>query len=75
MIPVKTIIREYENTLDAAIRLQSQLGRLSEIVSSYLGEEVVADICGGNEIEFRRMKDGFVDAYSTMRLEDIIHKK
>ena len=75
MIPVKTIIREYENTVDAARRLQSQIGRLSGIVSSYLGEEVVADICGGNEIEFRRMKDGFIDGDSTIRLEDIIHNK
>lgn len=56
-------------------RLSCELQELSRAASDRLGYDVVADICNGGEVEFRRiMKDGVPDAYSCIRIEDILSK-
>ena len=58
---------------EKAIDLQSYLVRLSEAASNLYGEELIADLCGGNEIEFRRKdKSGFTDDYDCLRLDDVL---
>ena len=48
---------------------------LNEWKTQLTDEEIIADMCTGSEIEFRRLDDdGFVDADSTIRIEDIIAK-
>ena len=69
----RQLIRLEENCLNAANRLSCSLQRLAIAASEVLGYEVVADICEGEEIEFRRVaEDGVADAFSCIRMEEII---
>ena len=53
--------------------LLAKLGMLSETATKILGYCVIADICGGNEIEFRKMNNnGIPDDFSTIRIEEIL---
>lgn len=66
-------LRDMENKVYKYSRLLgSALAALGEAASNVLGYEVVADLCNGHEIEFRRLeKDGLPDSYDTIRMEDI----
>lgn len=56
-------------------RLACKMVELGRLATEIYGEELIADICAGSEIEFRRLSyDGFVDASSTILIEDIISK-
>ena len=58
------------------IRLSNKLQELSLAVSERLGYDVVADMCKGGEIEFRRiLEDGVPDANSCILIEDVLTKK
>lgn len=58
------------------IRLSNKLQELSRAASERLGYDVVADICNGGEIEFRRiLKDGLADDNSCILIEDVLTKK
>lgn len=71
----KKILYLEKKALDAFVRLQSALGQLGAAASEILGYEVVADICNGEEIEFREVCDnGVADAFSCIRLEEIMEK-
>jgi hypothetical protein len=62
--------------LRLSIRLSNKLQDLSLAVSERLGYDVVADICKGGEIEFRRiLEDGVPDANSCILIEDVLTKK
>lgn len=64
-----------ENCLNIANRLYCSLQQLAIAASEILGYEVVADICEGEEIEFRRVaEDGVADAFSCIRMEEIIDR-
>ena len=64
-----------ENCLNDANRLYCSLQQLAIAASEVLGYEVVADICEGEEIEFRRVaEDGVADAFSCIRMEEIIER-
>lgn len=64
-----------ENCLNNANRLSSSLQLLAAAASEILGYEVVADIYEGEEIEFRRVaEDGVADAFSCIRMEEIIEQ-
>ena len=53
--------------------LLAKLGMLSETATKILGYFVIADICGGNEIEFRKVNNnGIPDDFSTIRMEEIL---
>lgn len=59
------------------ITLENKLGiemqKLGRIATEIYGEELIADICAGPEIEFRKLdKDGYVDVDSTILIEEII---
>jgi hypothetical protein len=69
----RRLLNAYNNVLRFDRRLLESLCRLGEIASERLGYEVVADICGGGEIEFRIvLEDGVADHNSTIQLEGII---
>ena len=71
----KKILDLEKKVLGTFIQLQSALGQLGAAASEILGYEVVADICNGNEIEFREVGDnGVEDAFSCIRIEEIIDK-
>ena len=56
-------------------RLVDALGALASVASEILGYDVAADICNGDEIEFRKTsEDGYVDTDSCIRMEDVIKK-
>ena len=56
-------------------RLACKMGKLGRLATEIYGEEIIADMCTGSEIEFRRLDDdGSVDADSTIRIEYIIAK-
>lgn len=58
-----------------SISLSSKLQELARAASERLGYEVVADLCNGGEIEFRRvMEDGVPDTDSCIRIEDILEQ-
>ncbi len=65
----------YSICLRLSIRLSNKLQELAHAASERLGYDVVADLCKGGEIEFRRvMKDGVADDNSCIRFEDVLKK-
>ena len=57
------------------IELNGALSQLATAVSSVLGYDVVAELCGGSEIEFRIMRsDGIAVDSSCIRMEDVLKK-
>ena len=72
MNKIQQLKKAKEKVLDASIKLGSALSHLSSIATEIYGEDLQADICGGEEIEFRRRgEDGYFDALDCVRLEDI----
>ena len=55
--------------------LSGALANLSSAASEVLGYDVIADLCGGGEIEFRMIDQYDVpDDFSCIRIEDVINK-
>ena len=55
-------------------RLTGMLDKLSVAASEVLGYEVYADLCGGDEIEFRtRGSDGWIDDCVCIRMEAVLN--
>ena len=70
----KKLIECYGRCLDLENKLSLELQDLGQIATEIYGEDLYADICAGNEIEFRALDDdGFVDSSSTIRIEDILN--
>ena len=70
------LIKIYGECLDLENQLRIKLQELGKIASEIYGEVLTADICVGSEIEFRKLdKDGYVDADSTVLIEEIIANK
>lgn len=64
--------RRVAQVYNAANKLSQALHNLSFAAIDIYGEDLQADLCNGGEIEFRkRGKDGYFDAFSCIRLEDI----
>ena len=58
-----------ESAINALESAQQELGR---VASELTGMELMADVCGGSEIEFRTvMPDGVQDDFVCLRVEDI----
>lgn len=75
MVTKKQLLAAESAVLTTAAQLSYKLGRLSNLATDALGFNVQADLCGGGEIEFRCVDDrGYVDAFSTITMEDIIRK-
>ena len=73
MVTKKQLLAAQNAVLSTAAELSEKLGKLSRLATDVLGFNVQADLCGGGEIEFRCEDDrGYVDAFSTIRMEEII---
>ena len=69
------IIELYADCMSLNNKLECKIGKLSLLATEIYGEELRADMCAGSEIKFRKLDDnGFVDADSTILIEDIIAK-
>ena len=67
--------RALRSVLTLENRLSMALSELEFIATEIYGEDLQADLCGGTEIEFRRRgSDGYFDALSCVRIEDIESK-
>lgn len=78
MTQSKKTVRKIRKIEDRVYKYHSdligELEKLGSIASGILGYEVVAEICGGCEIEFRTVsQEGYVDADVCIRFEDIIN--
>lgn len=72
----KQIINLNNKVLSLSIELSNKLQALARAASERLGYDVVADLCNGAEIEFRRvMDDGMPDTDSCIYLEDVLAMK
>ena len=69
-------IRALENRCyKYSTELLGALGDLSKAATEILGYEVLADLCPGEEIEFRPISnEGYVDVFECITMEDIISK-
>lgn len=75
MITKKKILRAEQLCYNYSNSLTSALEVLASMASEVLGYEVVADICNGNEIEFRTIiNDSVANNDVAIRIEDIIDK-
>jgi hypothetical protein len=74
MATIKDLNKAYEKALDCENELRGVLEKLSAIASDLYGEELLANICNGSEIEFRTEydPDGFKSI--SLRIEDIIER-
>ena len=75
MITKKKILRAEQLCYNYSNSLTSALEVLASMASEVLGYEVVADICNGNEIEFRTIiNDSVANNDVAIRIGDIIGK-
>lgn len=66
---LKTISQLVKNVLKANNKLNSSLSELSKSASELFGSELVADICNGDEIEFRKEGD---DLHQEITIEELV---
>lgn len=64
----------YVNCLNAIHALEMAEQHLSRLASEAYGDQIEAEICGGDEIEFRRYNGDYVDENDCLRIEDILEK-
>ena len=74
MATIKELNRAYKKVLDYSNKLMCALENLSSIASDLYGEELVANICNGSEIEFRTEYDPDGLESTSLRIEDIIER-
>ena len=73
MITIKELSRIEDRVYRYSSSLTGELEKLGNIASKILGFEVIADICGGEEIEFREVEKGdCVKDFTCLRMEDVI---
>lgn len=69
---MRTLCNLYSDVFTKARELDDALAALSKAASDMLGYEVVAVLCNGEEIEFRKVDgDGVADAFDTLLYGDI----
>lgn len=70
------LIECYGRCLDLENKIELKMQQLSRNATEIYGEELRADMCEGDEIEFRTLdEDGYVNADSVILIEDIIKKE
>ena len=69
---INLVKRRYQSALNASIRLSNSLQQLSVAASQLYGEELDAEICAGDEIEFRTVNDPDSLNGTALRIEDIL---
>ena len=66
--------KQYDKCLKIANELSAQMQELSRLASKEYGQELQADICNGDEIEFRIVdENGLPDAFWTIRIEEVLN--
>ena len=69
------LVELYRDCIALDNKLEINMQELSKIATEIYGKELRASICDGSEIEFRKFdENGFVDASSTILIEEIIAK-
>ena len=69
---INLVKRQYQKVLDASRTLSNSLQYLSIAASRLYGEELEAEICAGDEIEFRTANDPDGLNGIALRIEDIL---
>lgn len=69
---INLVKRRYQSALNASIRLSNSLQQISVAASQLYGEELDAEICAGDEIEFRTANDPDSLNGTALRIEDIL---
>lgn len=69
---INLVKRRYQSALNASIRLSNSLQQISVAASHLYGEELDAEICAGDEIEFRTANDPDGINGIALRIEDIL---
>ena len=69
---INLVKRRYQSALHASIMLSNSLQLLSIAASQLYGEELEAEICAGEEIEFRTANDPDGLNGIALRIEDIV---
>lgn len=69
---INLVKRRYQSALNASIRLSNSLQHLSVAASHLYREELDAEICAGDEIEFRTANDPDSLNGIALRIEDIL---
>ena len=69
---INLVKRQYQKVLDASRMLSNSLQYLSIAASRLYGEELEAEICAGDEIEFRTANDPDGLNGIALRIEDIL---
>lgn len=68
------IKRAYKNVIRSQAALNVNLDTLAKIASKAYGEQLFAELYSSGELEFRTFKNGHIDDFSCVRLEDIMKK-
>lgn len=71
MATINELNKAYKKVLEYNNKLMCALEKLSAISSDLYGEELVANICNGGEIEFRTKYDPDGLHSTSLRMEDI----
>ena len=66
------LMRLYNRVENLNNQLQAALETLSNAASKMYGQELQADLCGDNEIEFRLMDGEYIDEHTCIRIENIL---
>ena len=69
---INLVKRRYQSALNASIRLSNSLQHLSVAASHLYRKELDAEICAGDEIEFRTANDPDSLNGIALRIEDIL---
>lgn len=69
---INLVKRRYQSALNASIRLSNSLQQISVAASHLYGGELDAEICAGDEIEFRTANDPDGINGIALRIEDIL---
>ena len=69
---INLVKRRYQSALNASRMLSDSLQLLSIAASRLYGEELDAEICAGDEIEFRTTNDPDSLNGTALRIEDIL---
>ena len=66
------LLKLYNKVENLNNQLHGALETLSNAASEMYGQELLADLCGDNEIEFRLMDGEYADEDTCIRIEDIL---
>lgn len=68
------LVECYADCMKLSNKLEIKLQKLGNLATSVYGKNLQADMCAGEEIEFRVVgEDGYGDADSCILIEDIIN--